>query len=101
MAEENAARLAMLIDADNAEASLIAEMIAETSKYGIVTIRRIYGDWTTSNMNSWKPVLNEHAIQPCTASTLAFSVDGRLLPNTATEAPNTARIRTHSSIEPS
>ncbi len=41
------------------------------------------------------------AIHDCTASTLAFSVIGRLPPNTATSAPNSARIRTHSSIEPS
>ena len=41
------------------------------------------------------------AIHDCTASTLAFSVSGRLPPNTATSAPNSARIRTHNSIEPS
>ena len=41
------------------------------------------------------------AIQDCTASTLALSVAGRLPPNIATSAPNSARISTHSSIEPS
>ncbi|MBI2832566.1 MAG: NYN domain-containing protein [Chloroflexi bacterium] len=57
-------RIAMLIDGDNAQASLIGEMIAEAGKYGLVTIRRVYGDWTTANMKSWKDQLNAHAVQP-------------------------------------
>lgn len=57
-------RIAMLIDGDNAQPSLLAEMIAEASRYGLVTIRRIYGDWTTTSMKKWKLILNEHAIQP-------------------------------------
>ncbi|MBI4285168.1 MAG: NYN domain-containing protein [Chloroflexi bacterium] len=57
-------RIAMLIDGDNAQPSLMEEMIAEAGKYGLVTIRRIYGDWTTTNMNSWKDILNVHAVQP-------------------------------------
>ncbi len=54
----------MLIDGDNAQSSLLPQMLVETGKYGMVTVRRIYGDWTTANMNSWKDVLNFHAIQP-------------------------------------
>lgn len=54
----------MLIDGDNAQATLLAKMLVETAKYGQVTVRRIYGDWTTSNMNSWKETLNFHAFQP-------------------------------------
>lgn len=57
-------KLAMLIDGDNAQSSLLQQMLVETGKYGMVTVRRIYGDWTTPNMNSWKDVLNFHAIQP-------------------------------------
>lgn len=57
-------KIAMLIDGDNAQSSLLPQMLAETGKYGMVTVRRIYGDWTTPNMNSWKDVLNFHAIQP-------------------------------------
>jgi uncharacterized LabA/DUF88 family protein len=57
-------RIAMLIDGENAQSSLIDKMVAETGKYGLVTIRRIYGDWTTPQMKSWKEVLNNHAIQP-------------------------------------
>lgn len=56
--------LAMLIDGDNAQATLLAKMLVEAAKYGQVTVRRIYGDWTTNNMNSWKETLNFHAFQP-------------------------------------
>src|SRR5512142_3265346 len=57
-------RIAMLIDGDNAQPSLIGNMLAEASKYGLVIIRRIYGDWTTANMNGWKETLQTYAIQP-------------------------------------
>ncbi len=57
-------RMAVLIDGDNAQPSLIDKMLAEVSKYGLVTIRRIYGDWTTSNMSGWKDALQTYAIQP-------------------------------------
>lgn len=56
--------IAVLIDGDNAQPSLLDEILAEISKYGRTTIRRIYGDWTTPNMNGWKDVLQENAIQP-------------------------------------
>ncbi len=56
--------IAMLIDGDNAQPSLIGEMLAEASKYGLVNIRRIYGDWTTANMGGWKDTLHTYAIQP-------------------------------------
>jgi uncharacterized LabA/DUF88 family protein len=60
----NSKRIAMLIDGENAQSSLIDKMVAETGKYGLVTVRRIYGDWTTPQMKSWKDILNDHAIQP-------------------------------------
>jgi len=56
--------IAMLIDGDNAQAVFVKEVLAEASKYGRITIRRIYGDWTTPNMNGWKDCLQENAIQP-------------------------------------
>lgn len=57
-------KIAMLIDGDNAQAGLLNKMLVEAARYGQVTVRRIYGDWTTSNMNSWKETLNFHAFQP-------------------------------------
>ncbi|MDX5422013.1 MAG: NYN domain-containing protein [Hymenobacteraceae bacterium] len=62
--EKRISRMAMLIDGDNAQPSLIVKLLAETGKYGSPTIRRIYGDWTTPQMNGWKDCLNNHAIQP-------------------------------------
>ncbi|OPY29106.1 MAG: NYN domain protein [Methanocella sp. PtaU1.Bin125] len=63
--EENTSKnIAMLIDGDNAQPSLIEEILSEAGKYGNVTVRRIYGDWTQSSMNSWKEYLHKHAIQP-------------------------------------
>lgn len=57
-------KIAMLIDGDNAQPSLMKYVLAETGKYGMVTIRRNYGDWTESTMNSWKDTLHTYAIQP-------------------------------------
>jgi hypothetical protein len=57
-------KMAVLIDGDNAQASLLAKMLAEIAKHGSLTIRRIYGDWTTSTMHSWKDALHNHAVQP-------------------------------------
>jgi hypothetical protein len=57
-------KIAMLIDGDNAQAGLLSQMLVEAGRYGQVTVRRIYGDWTTSSMNSWKDTLNFHAFQP-------------------------------------
>lgn len=56
--------IAVLIDGDNAQPALIKEMLAEISKYGRTTLRRVYGDWTQPNMNGWKATLQENAIQP-------------------------------------
>ncbi|MCQ4864439.1 NYN domain-containing protein [Pseudoflavonifractor phocaeensis] len=57
-------RLAVLIDADNAPRTALRDIMAEVAVYGNPTIKRIYGDWTTPNMGTWKPLLLEHAITP-------------------------------------
>jgi len=57
-------KLAVLIDADNAQASVIQELLAEVSRYGTATIKRAYGDWTTTNLKGWKDVLHTMAVQP-------------------------------------
>ena len=57
-------RLAVLIDADNASRTAMRDVMAEVAVYGTPTIKRIYGDWTTPNMASWKPILLENAITP-------------------------------------
>jgi len=57
-------KLAVLIDADNAQSSVIADLLREVARYGTATIKRAYGDWTTPNLNSWKDTLHRLAIQP-------------------------------------
>jgi uncharacterized LabA/DUF88 family protein len=64
MATNTNQKLAVLIDADNAQASVIQELLAEVSRYGTATIKRAYGDWTTTNLKGWKDVLHTMAIQP-------------------------------------
>ena len=64
MATNTNQKLAVLIDADNAQAAVIQELLAEVSRYGTATIKRAYGDWTTSNLKGWKEVLHTMAIQP-------------------------------------
>ena len=64
MSETAELRLAVLIDADNAPRTALKEVMEEIAVYGTPTIKRIYGDWTAPNMNSWKPLLLESAITP-------------------------------------
>ena len=64
MSDNEIRKLAVLIDADNAQASICAELLGEIAKFGIASVKRAYGDWTTTNLKSWKPLLNKHAIQP-------------------------------------
>ena len=56
--------LAMLIDGDNAQPKLLEHVLAEITKYGLVTTRRIYGDWTETQMSGWKNSLHSLAVQP-------------------------------------
>lgn len=58
------ARLAVLIDADNAQASLCDALLTEIARYGRASIKRAYGDWTTDHLRGWKEVLHRQAIQP-------------------------------------
>lgn len=64
MENNNEKRLAVLIDADNVSAKYIKSILNETSNHGTPTIKRIYGDWTSPQMASWKSVLLSHSITP-------------------------------------
>ncbi len=57
-------RLAVLIDADNAQATVIEALLAEVARFGDATVRRIYGDFTAPTSASWKKVLQRNAIKP-------------------------------------
>ncbi len=61
---EKELKLAVLIDADNIPATYVKEMMEEIAKYGVPTIKRIYGDWTSPYVKKWKGVLLENAITP-------------------------------------
>jgi uncharacterized LabA/DUF88 family protein len=56
--------LAVLIDADNANPAIVKGLFDEVAKLGRATVRRIYGNWTTPNLGSWKDVLLEYSLQP-------------------------------------
>lgn len=64
MANEPQLNLAVLIDADNVSHSLVEPLFAEIAKYGVASVKRIYGDWTSQRLAGWKQVLLSHAIQP-------------------------------------
>jgi uncharacterized LabA/DUF88 family protein len=64
MATRETAKLAVLIDADNAKAATCEELLTEVARYGTPSIKRAYGDWTTPNLKGWKDVLHKLAIQP-------------------------------------
>lgn len=61
---EKTDRLAVLIDADNAQPDVVDGLLAEIANYGTASVRRIYGDWTAPSLKRWKDMLLEHSIQP-------------------------------------
>jgi len=64
MATPTSDKLAVLIDADNAQAFIATELLAEIARYGTATVKRAYGDWTTQDLTGWKKTLHNLAIQP-------------------------------------
>jgi hypothetical protein len=57
-------RLAVLIDADNAQPAVIGGLLEEVAKYGVASVKRIYGDFTSTRMTQWKQALLKHSINP-------------------------------------
>jgi len=81
---EKELRIALLIDADNAPADKIDEILTELSTLGVINVRRAYGNWTKSGLNAWQAKLLEYAIKPIqqfdyskrkNASDMAMTVD--------------------------
>jgi NYN domain/OST-HTH/LOTUS domain len=62
--DDDQPRLAVLIDADNAQPSVIEGLLAEVAKYGVASVKRIYGDFTSTRMTQWKQALLKHSISP-------------------------------------
>ena len=61
---ENTDKLAVIIDADNAQPGIVDGLLVEIANYGTASVKRIYGDWTGPGLKGWKEVLLEHSIQP-------------------------------------
>lgn len=60
----NRSNLALLIDGDNVSPRIITGLMAEIAEYGNASVRRIYGDWTSPSLKSWKACLLNHSITP-------------------------------------
>jgi len=60
----NQQHLAVLIDADNSQPAIIEGLLDEIAQYGVASVKRIYGDWTSTQLKGWKAHLLEHGIQP-------------------------------------
>ncbi len=56
--------IALLIDADNSPAGKIEEILDELAKYGVINIRRAFGNWKSPHLKGWEAVLHDYAIQP-------------------------------------
>jgi hypothetical protein len=61
---DDTSRLAVLIDADNISPKVAKDVFEELASYGTLTVKRAYGDWTTSQLNGWKDQLHAFAIAP-------------------------------------
>ena len=57
-------KIALFIDADNAPANKFEDVLSEVAKYGVVTIRKAYGNWKSPTLKPWEDILHEYAIQP-------------------------------------
>lgn len=57
-------KIALFIDADNAPADKFEDVLSEVAKYGVVTIRKAYGNWKKASLKAWEALLHEYAIQP-------------------------------------
>jgi uncharacterized LabA/DUF88 family protein len=62
--ETNKENIAMLIDTDNSPSGRIDFILSELAKYGVVNIRRAYGNWKSQSLKGWEEVLHDYAIRP-------------------------------------
>ena len=69
-------RLAVLIDADNTQPAIAEALLAEIAKYGVASVKRIYGDWTLPNLKGWKDVLAEQQFRYTTGKN---ATDSRMI----------------------
>lgn len=58
-------KIAVLIDADNAQRTKVKHILDELSAHGHIVVKRAYGDWSADQLKNWRSTINELAIQPC------------------------------------
>ena len=56
--------IALLIDSDNVSPRYISGILSELSKYGKITIRRMYGDWSQERLHSWMKCSSRFSLTP-------------------------------------
>lgn len=62
--EKETQHLAVLIDAENAQLAILPALFGEIAKIGIATVKRVYGDFTTTALSAWREPMLAHSIQP-------------------------------------
>lgn len=61
---DEAKKIAVLIDAENAQYTVLSAVLSELSKHGHIIVKKAYGDWSSTHLRNWKQPLNELAINP-------------------------------------
>ena len=56
--------IALLIDVDNIGWKYTESILSELSKYGKVTIRRMYGDWSQPRLKGWLSCASRYSLTP-------------------------------------
>jgi hypothetical protein len=102
-------RLALLIDADNAQASLLPQIVDVVSQHGVMTTRRIYGNWSLPHLSAWQEILNVYALKSqhqvsCTpgknATDIALVIDAMDILHTATDVDGFCIVSSDSDFTP-
>lgn len=62
--DQSRQKIALFIDADNAPSNKFEDILSEVAKYGVVTIRKAYGNWKKTSIKGWEELIHEYAIQP-------------------------------------
>lgn len=56
--------IALLVDVDNIAWRYTESILSELSKYGKVTIRRLYGDWSKDRLKGWLSIAQKYSLTP-------------------------------------
>lgn len=62
--ESNSKKLAVLIDADNTSVTSVSTVLEEVAKYGIASVKRVYGDWSNPALKGWYEISLKYGMTP-------------------------------------